>query len=217
MTDAPLNQRLAVYATRLRELNFPFAEAYDDLVARLMSGQIGEVAPRPGDLMPPFILPDLKGRLVALDELTRRGPVVVSFNRGHWCPFCKIELRTLAAHHEDFLRYGASVVSILPDRQTFADKLSRETLGRLIILSDVDSGYSLTLALVMWLGDNLKSMMQGRGVHLDAIQGNDGWFVPLPATFVIGRDGRVISRHVDPDFRTRMDVEDIIAALKSTA
>ena len=99
MMDAPLNVRLTAYASKLRELNFPFAEAYDDLVARLYTGEVGRVAPSVGDPMPPFILPSRSGALVSLDDLMVKGPVVLSFNRGHWCPFCKIELRTISEYH----------------------------------------------------------------------------------------------------------------------
>jgi len=215
--DAPLNARLEAYALKLRELNFPFAEAYDTLVARLTAGEIGSQAPKPGDPMPPFILPNHHGALVGLEELLAKGPVVVSFNRGHWCPFCKIELKTIAAYHDEIERCGAEVVSILPDRQQFTEALRRDTAGKLQILTDVDNGYSLSMGLVLWLGERLKEMMKGRGTDLETIQGNEGWFVPLPATFVVGRDGRVITRHVDPEFRNRMDIDEILAALRSAA
>lgn len=211
--DAPLNQRLAAYADRLRQLNFPFAEAYDTLVAKLITGEIGSTAPKPGEPMPPFVLPSQSGELVALEDFTRRGPVVVSFNRGHWCPFCKIELRTLAAYHDEISRRGACVVSILPDRQVYIERLREETGSKIVLLSDIDNGYALSLGLVMWLGERVKELMKGRGYHLESYQGNDGWFVPLPATFVVGADGLVISRHLDPEFRTRMDVDEILASL----
>jgi peroxiredoxin len=213
--DAPLNQRLAAYAQKLRELNFPYAEAYDSLVARLAAGEIGSEAPKPGDLMPPFVLPSRFGNLVGLEELIAKGPVVISFNRGHWCSFCKIELRTIAQYHNEIERYGAQVVSILPDRQQFTRQIRADTMNTLTILSDIDNGYALSLGLVMWLGDGLHELMAGRGLHLEEIQGNEGWYVPLPATFVVGRDGRVIGRHVDPEFRTRMEIDEILAALKA--
>lgn len=215
--DAPLNTRLAAYAAKLRELNFPFAEAYDELVGRLLVGEIGTAAPKAGDWMPPFILPSRGGQLVDLEELLRNGPVVVSFNRGHWCPFCKIELRTIARYHAEISAIGGQVVSIIPDRQQFADQLYQETHNELTILTDIDNGYALSLGLVMWLGDRLKTLMKGRGHQLETYQGNDGWFVPLPATFVIGTDGRVIARHAEPEFRNRMDIDEILTALQSAA
>jgi peroxiredoxin len=212
--DAPLNVRLGAYAERLRELNFPFAEAYEDLVARLLAGEIGTTAPECGEVMPPFILPARSGVLVSLEELTARGPVVISFNRGHWCSFCKIELRTLSSFHGAIAGHGAEVVSIMPERQQFVENVDPRALASLNILSDIDNGYALSLGLVMWLGERVRELMRGRGYHLETFQGNEGWFVPLPATFVVGRDGRIISRSVDPDFRRRMDIEDILAALR---
>jgi len=213
--EAPLNERLAAYTERLRELNFPFAEAYDDLVARLRAGEVGAMAPRAGDLMPPFMLPAHTGRLVSLEEILRLGPAVISFNRGHWCPFCKIELKTIAAHQEEIAAHGAQLVSIVPDRQQFMRKLPEDILSNFIILTDVDNSYALSLGLAIWLGERLAQLMEGHGYRLDEYQGNDGWFVPLPATFVVGPDGRVIARRIDPDLRRRMDVEEILAALQS--
>ena len=92
--------------------------------------------------------------------------------------------------------------------------LRTDTQGKLLILTDTDNGYALSLGLVVWLGDRLKDLMQGRGVHLDEIQGNDGWFLPLPATFVVDSGGTVVLRHVDPDFRLRMEVNEIVEALR---
>ncbi|MFA5951136.1 MAG: peroxiredoxin-like family protein [Hyphomicrobium sp.] len=214
-SDAPLNVRLAAYADRLRELNFPFAEAYDHLVARLIAGEIGNTAPVVGDDMPDFVLASKTGALTSLDDLTRAGPLVLSFNRGHWCPFCKIELRTIAAHHAEIRALGAEVASIIPDKQQFTHELRSATLDKLHILSDVDNGYALSLGLVMWLGDRVKELMKGRGYHLEAYHGNEGWFVPLPATFVIDQKKKVVARFVDPDFRKRMGIDDILAALGS--
>jgi peroxiredoxin len=150
---------------------------------------------------------------VSLDELTSKGPVVVSFNRGHWCPFCKIELRTLVGYHRELARYGARTVSIMPDRQAYTGDLRVWTHESLMILTDIDNGYALSLGLVMWVGENLKALMKGRGYHLDAYHGNDGWFLPVPATFVLGRDSYIRARFVDPDFRKRMEIDQILAAL----
>jgi len=211
--EAPLNERLAAYADTLRELNFPFAEAYDDLVARLKAGEVGARAPDVGEPMPLFSLPAHTGRLVTLEEILAPGPAVISFNRGHWCPFCKIELATIASHHEEIAARGAQLVSILPDRQQFVRRLPGEILNNFIVLTDIDNSYALSLGLVVWLGQRIADLMQDRGHRLAEYQGNDGWFVPLPATFVVGRDGRVLARHVDPEFRQRMEIEEILTAL----
>lgn len=213
-SEAPLNERLAAYAEKLRELNFPFAEAYDEVVARVLAGEVGQMAPAVGEPMPDFILPGKDGHLVSLDDVTQHGPAVISFNRGHWCSFCKIELRTIAEHHEEITAAGAVMVSIIPDRQQFAGPLHALTLGKIQILTDVDNGYALSLGLVMWIGEHLKALMKGRGYHLETFHGSDGWFIPLPATFVVDQSKIVLARFVDPDFRRRMEIDEILAALR---
>ena len=214
--NAPLNERLAAYANALRDLNFPFAEAYDDLVARLKAGGIGASAPLVGELMPPFRLPAYPRRLVSLEEVLAAGPAVISFNRGHWCPFCKIELSTIANYQDEIAAHGGQLVAILPDRQQFVRQLPDEVLRSFIILSDIDNAYALSLGLAVWLGESLTQLMEGRGHRLTEYQGNDGWFVPLPATFVVGANGRVLARHVDPEFRQRMEIDEILEALKAS-
>lgn len=216
-SDAPLNQRLAAYAARLRELNFPFAEAYDTMVARVLAGEVGCAAPVVGDPMPDFMLPGRDGQIISLHDVTRRGPAVISFNRGHWCSFCKIELRTIAEHYDEIVGAGGEMVSIIPEKQQFIKPLRALTLDKFQILTDIDNGYALSLGLVMWVGEHLKTLMQGRGYHLETYHGNDGWFIPVPATFVVGMDGKVVARFVDPDFRRRMDIDEILAALRTCA
>jgi peroxiredoxin len=215
VSEAPLNERLSAYSEKLRELNFPFAEAYDALVARVLAGEVGTMAPTVGDPMPDFILPGKDGHLVSLEDVTKNGPVVISFNRGHWCSFCKIELRTIAEHHDEISAAGAEMVSIIPERQQFAAPLRALILDRFQILTDLDNSYALSLGLVMWIGEHLKGLMKGRGYHLETYHGSDGWFVPVPATFVVGKEKTVLARFVDPDFRRRMEIDEILAALES--
>lgn len=212
--DASLTERLAAYAQAMRDLGSPFAAEYDAMVNRLARGEVGKGAPAVGETMPPFLLPDARGRSVSLEELRAAGPVVISFNRGHWCSFCKIEFATLAEAHSDFSALGAEVVSIMPELQHFTGEVQARYDGKLRILTDIDNGYAMSLGLVTWVGESLRDRMAARELRLDQYQGNDAWFVPLPATFVVGRDGRVKARFIDPNFRRRMDIADILAALR---
>jgi peroxiredoxin len=213
--EAPLAAKLAAYSDALRERNSPFVDAYDGIVARLRSGEAGAAAPKVGEPMPPFMLPDGDGRMVGLDELVGEGPLVLSFNRGHWCPFCKIELRSLAGAAQELAKLDANVVSIMPDRQSFIGPLAGELGGKVSFLSDIDNAYAVSLGLAMWVGEPARALMSGNGWQLDAFQGNDAWLVPLPATFVVGSDGVIVARFVDADFRERMEIADILMALRS--
>lgn len=215
--DAPLGERLAAYAQSLRELNTPLAEGVDRLVARLKDGSVAATAPNVGEKLPSFTLPDQSGRIVALENMLSAGPVVVAFARGHWCPYCRIALDALARISADVTALGANIVAILPDRQAFTTLLRNETKAPYSILSDVDNGYALSLGLVFWVGEEVKRLMQARGADPATSQGNDLWFLPVPATFVVARDGTIVARHVDPDYRKRMEVDEILAALRDAA
>lgn len=213
--DAPLSARLASYANSLRALQPSFAEGVDRLVARLREGSVIEGALKEGDSMPPFLLPDELGSLVGLDELLAKGPLAVTFARGHWCPYCQIAVSALADVADEIRDLGGQVVVIVPDRQEYAAKLKAETRVPFPILTDLDNGYALSLGLVFWVGQEMQELMQAQNIQPHESQGNDSWFVPVPATFVVGRDGRIVARHVDPDYRLRMEIDSVIAALKA--
>lgn len=211
--DGPLREKLEDFSKAVRELSLPFAEAYDDLVARLEAGEAGAGSPQAGDPMPPFLLPGSSGRLVSLDELLRAGPAVISFNRGHWCEYCAIELSSLTQALNEFRAEGANVVSIMPETREFIAEASAACGGRLDILSDIDNGYALEMGLAIWLGDRVREIYLAHGLNLERYQHSASWFLPIPATFVVGQDGIIAARYVDPDFRRRMEIADILDAV----
>lgn len=211
--DGTLNEQLRAYADASREVFPAYGEAVDRLVARLSGNGGGETAPRPGDAMPPFMLPDESGRLVALTALTERGPVAVMFFRGHWCPYCRLNVRAVVQALDRIEAMGARVVAIMPETQEYARQLKVDSGAPFPILTDLDNGYALSLNLAIWLGAEIQSLLSYQ--DMAKFHGNDGWMLPIPAVFVVGRDGIVKARFVDPDFRKRMEVDDLLAALES--
>jgi peroxiredoxin len=215
--DQPLQQRLDLFTALYRTLDPELDAAYQRLAARLAESGAGSGAPVAGDELPDFLLPDDQGRLVRLDELVAQGPVVMSLNRGHWCEYCMLELRNLAALAPRIERYGATIISITPERQRFARQLKAENGLPFRVLTDLDNAYSMALGLMVWVGKEVTSVFLKIGVDLREFQGNDGWFLPIPATFVVGPDRIIVSRFVDPDFRRRMTSEAVIEALERLA
>lgn len=209
-----LGARLSAYREQSRSRRPDFAKAYDDLVARLSSLDRGEVGPQLGDRMPAFNLTDNVGQLVSLESLLQSGPLVVSFNRGHWCPYCKIELRSLAAIHSDIRRLGASVVSIMPDTAQYTGEAVVGNDLPFQVLSDIDLGYSLSLGLIFWVGSEILRLYEEVGVELEKYHGNQSHFLPMAAKFIVGRDGLVKARQVNVEFRERMEPGAILAALR---
>ena len=212
--DASVAEQLRAFADTGRQSNPDFVAAVDRLVARLRQYGAGESAPEPGDPLPPFVLPDDSGHMVSLNELLTRGPVAVTFHRGHWCPYCRININALAQAHQEIAAQGGQIVAIMPDRQKFIADLRSESKVPFPILTDIDNGYALSLNLTIWVGAELQKLMEGRR-NLPEFHGNSSWTLPIPATFVVGRDGRIRARFMDPDYRKRMAIADMLAALRS--
>ena len=210
----PLNPQLSAYRERSRLRRPDFAIAYDELVGRLEALDRGEIGPKIGDAMPVFVLPDENGRLVSLPSLLQSGPLVVSFNRGHWCPYCKLDLRSLAASHDRIRQFGANVVSIMPDSAQFTADYAKSNELPFAVLSDIDLGYSLSLGLIFWVGAEVQRLYRDLGIALEKYHGNDGCFLPMAAKFVVGQDGIIRARKVNIEFRERMEPDAIIAALE---
>lgn len=215
--ELPLRERMAAFtaALPLHSWGQEFAAVYSRLIAQLDAAGAGSGSPAVGDPLPSFLLPDADGRLVRLEALLGAGPLIVSFNRGHWCQYCELELKAFASAHAEFARHGASVVSIMPERLAYLRQARARTGDAVLYLADVDNGYALDMGLVVWLGDEIRELYGRHGLDLETYQGNRMWFVPIPATYVIDAAGRIVARRVDPDFRTRMDVEDILTCLGS--
>lgn len=212
--DASLSERLETFANVARALRPDMQEAVDRMVERLKASQAGESAPKPGESMSPFTLPDETGRLVSLETLLERGPVAVTFHRGHWCPYCRINTRALSEAQAKIHEIGAQIVAIMPERQQFAAAFKSESGLDYPVLTDIDNGYALSVNLAIWVGAELEEIMAASGRDLPRYQGNEGWFLPIPATFVLAGDGTVVARFIDPDYRKRMAVDDLLAALK---
>jgi peroxiredoxin len=213
--DASLAERLQAFADAVRELGPIFQSSVDDLVARLRAHDVGDNSPKPGEKMPDFVLPDERGQLVSLGQLLEKGPVAVTFHRGRWCPYCRINTKALAEAQTRIAAEGAQIVAIMPDRQQFATTLKRESNMHYPVLTDMDNGYALSLNLAVWVGGEMQEILESGGRAVPEYQGNQTWVMPIPATFVVGRDGVVTARFIDPDYRNRMTIAELLAALKA--
>jgi peroxiredoxin len=213
--EAPLADRLQAFADELRRLGPDFAAIVDTLIERLVENNAGAAAPRVGERMPSFLLPDEQGRLVGLDDFLAKGPIALAFNRGHWCPYCRMNIDALAHAEAEVAPDNRHIAAIVPDRQRFALWLKSDTKAPFPVLTDMDNGYAMTLGLAIYVGDELKNLMVSLGWDPSVSQGTDNWLLPIPATFIVGTDGIIRARFVDPDYRVRMAKEDLLAALRS--
>lgn len=212
--DAPLRERLKIIADEVRRLSDVFADAVEAFVSRLQQAEAGASAPQIGDALPDFTLPDQSGKLIRLSALLEQGPVVVAFLRGHWCPYCITTATALAEIADAARDSNAQIVAISPESRKYSEKLAADSGRKFPILTDVDNGYALSLNLAIWVDDDMAKLIAGAGWDVPSYQTARSWILPIPATFVLDREGVVAARYVNADYRTRMEIDDILAALE---
>lgn len=213
--EAPLHQRLKIIADEVRSLSTVFADAVDVFVERLQRAEAGALAPAVGQPLPDFLLPDQDGRLVGLRDLLKTGPAVVAFLRGHWCPYCQTTAVALGEIADAAAARGAKIVAITPENRKYTQRLAVDSANRVPILTDVDNGYALALNLAIWVDDDMARLILSAGWDVPSYKTSYDWLLPIPATFVVDQQGIVVARYVNADYRTRMEVSDILAALNS--
>lgn len=200
-----------------RDGNSEWRALYDEFVGTLRRTGVAANAPRPGDVFPSFALPDAAGRYRSLDALLASGPVVLSFNRGGWCPYCAHELRAWNEALPELTDAGGRFVAITPEVGGRA-----ALMGRLLDLSpdaellcDVDLGVALACGLAFRMGEPMLRRYRDHGLDLAELYGSASGFMPVPATYVLDEGGVVRFAFADPDFRVRADPAAAIAIVRA--
>ena len=190
---------------------------YEAMVGELArSGFIEHVLPV-GARFPDVALPTAEGELARLADWWRRGPLVVTFFRGEWCPYCRLVLAALEEVLPEIEALGATLVAVTPETGGRALTAKRRHNNRYEMLSDVDCGLGLDCGVVFQAPAGYRDMLLRFGNDLAERHGNDAWFLPVPATFVLDRDGIVRWRFAEVDFTKRAEPADILAALRDLA
>lgn len=179
----------------------------------LRDSGVEERALKPGASAPDFALENQDGDLVRLQERLREGPVILSFYRGGWCPYCNLELRAWRRERDALKNAGASLIAISPQ----APDATRETalkndLG-FDVVSDTGSRIAGLYGVAFELPESLRKLYTRFGHALPAINGSDDWRLPMPATFVIARTGAIVLAHASVDYRKRLEPSIAIDAL----
>jgi peroxiredoxin len=187
---------------------------YEAMVSQLQHTDFVEHVLRVGDRFPDLVLPSAEGELTAIAELLRRGPLVVTFFRGEWCPYCRMTLDALTAALPAFQAAGAELVAITPETGGRALLAKQNHRAGFEVLSDVDCGLGLSCGVVFRAPKPYRRMLLKFGTDLAERHGNDAWFLPVPATFVVDRHGTVRWRFVSIDPTYRAEPADIVAALR---
>ena len=214
MKSPTLTEILADLRSKIGE---PYASLNDAVIKRIVESETATRALKVGDACPDFALMNAEGQLVRLQDLLQHGPLVLSFYRGMWCPFCSAELEALHEAEPRIKAAGATLVAISPEVRGVPLQVKRERNFRFEILSDLDNGLALTFGLVHPVTPEFVDVFTKAGTQFPLIYGNDSWFLPLPGTFIVGGDGVIVHAYVNPEFRERLDPERIVELLAGVA
>lgn len=171
---------------------------------------------RSGDLVPEFSLPDITGEAISLLETLASGPVVLAFYCGAWCPYCDFQLAAYERAFPAFAEAGGRLIAISPQEPGGSLLMTERNSLTFDVLSDAGNAVARQFGLVFKLPDDLKAAYASSGFDLAVVNGDNSWELPIPATFVIGNNGRVQLVHAEIDCRKRLAPGTIIEALQSS-
>jgi peroxiredoxin len=183
--------------------------ATDELIE---SGQ-AQRARKAGDTAPEFTLLDPDGKPVSSRDLLAKGPLVISFYRGVWCPYCNLELQALQQALPEITARGASLVAISPQIAANSRKSLRDNKLGFPILSDVKSEVADAFGIRFALPDYLVEVYAGFGNDLAKVNDDPAWVLPMPARYVVGADGVIAYSEVNPDYTQRPDPSELLPVL----
>ena len=187
-------------------------------IDQLRSGAIARTMLKVGDHAPAIVLENAKGVAVDIGTLLEKGPVIVTFYRGGWCPYCNLELKAYQEILPQIVAAGASLVAISPEKPDDTVSTAEKNALTFEVLSDVGQKVGRAFGLVYEFTEELKHAYHG--FNLDIPARNDTpneWALPVSATYVIDSDGSIVYAYTDVDYRDRADPRDVLAVLMRKA
>lgn len=176
---------------------------------------VAQRALQAGTHAPAFELPDAQGRNVRLDDLLKDGPVVLTFYRGQWCPFCNLALTALQQELTQIHQSRATLIAVSPQTPS-ATAQTRQALNIAFpVLRDTGNNVARAYGLVFTLAAEMRPIYDALGVDLHTANGDASYELPLAATYVIGQNHKIAYAFVDSDYTRRMEPTEITRVLKS--
>lgn len=215
LSDATLHNVLkAIRINSAAKIPPEKAKVIETAIEKLKKSKLEEKALKVGQKMPEFSLKDAHGKKVQLKDLVKKGPVIVTFYRGSWCPYCNAQLGAYQEHLKEFTELGATLVAITPEKPDLTVLTEEKKSLKFPILTDENNALAKKFGLVWALDKDIKKVYKDFGIDLEKDQGNKDWKLPVPATFIVDKDRVVRYAFVDPDYTVRALPSEIIAALK---
>ncbi|PTB37305.1 uncharacterized protein TrAFT101_011036 [Trichoderma asperellum] len=168
-----------------------------------------------GASLPSFKLPNALGKEVTSDSLLAKGPVLITFYRGDWCPFCNLALRSLQLHLDEFHAKGVTIVAISPELPNSSLSTAEKNDLKFEVLSDVGNKFARQLGIVWDQPQSVEPIFNAFEIDLKVRNGDDSMAVPIPTTILVDTKGVVRNIHIDPDYRQRLETTTALAWVDS--
>lgn len=186
-----------------------------DATKNLADSDIVSDAPKVGETLPSFTLPNQNAEKLHLDDLLKDGPVIVTFYRGGWCPYCNMELKAYQQVLPEINAAGATLVAITPELPDMSLSTTEKNELDFQVLSDINANYARELGLVFTLPDELRPIYSDFKINLEKHNGIGQFDLPLAATFVVAQNGKIAGAFVDADYTSRQEPSEVVKILKS--
>ena len=194
------------------ERMIPTERAVTELFASGIEQRIAAV----GSIAPEFHLPDASGRTVRSSDLLALGPLVINFFRGRWCPYCVTELETWRELYPEIRARGALLVAISPQITRQNDFLVDQHHLPYPVLSDAGCSVAMQFGIAYTVPEYHQQQLRSVLVNIPFVNGDPGWHLPLPATFVIRQDRTIAFAQAHADFRVRPEPGEVLGALETS-
>lgn len=162
---------------------------------------------KPGETLPVFTLPDATGKIVSSSDLLAKQPLLITFYRGEWCPFCNITLAALQKRHPEYLARGVQFVAISPELPNMSLSMTEKHDLEFPVLSDAGLKYARQLGIVFKQDESVREPFEIIGINLNERNGDNSFELPVPVTLLVGQDSIVRNVYLDPDFTKRLEPE----------
>jgi len=208
--DVALNQRKQSFTEKAPP---EISMLYEQGIVDVANSGVLETALKVGDPAPDFALPHATGETVTLSELLEQGPVVLTWYRGGWCPYCNITLHYLQQKLPEFKAAGATLVAISPEQPDKSLSTQEKNELEFYVLSDMGNQVAGDYGIKYKLPPEIIASFDGR-LDIPGYNGDDSWELPLSATYIVDTDGTIAWAYVNPDYRERAEPDDIVKALR---
>jgi peroxiredoxin len=214
--NATLEQQIAQFNAQLATQAPPqVIDQISQHINRLIESGVEKNALQVGEKAPSFTLPDALGRQISLAGLLQQGPVVVTFYRGEWCPYCNLQLHAYQQVLPQIKELGASLIAISPQTPDHSLSMSEKHELAFPVLSDQGNKVARQFGLVYSVEEDIRTLFKSIGSDIPAFNGDESWEIPVPGTFIISQDGTIRLTYADADYTHRLEPSALLESLRT--